>query len=32
MFYVRAGQVTYCRSALAAGGFDRGVVEEDPDV
>ena len=32
MFYVRADQATYCRSALAASGFDRGVVEEEPDV
>ena len=32
MFYVRADQTTYCRSALAAGEFDRGVVEEEPDV
>ncbi len=31
MFYVVVGQAQYCRSALAAAGFERGIVEEEPD-
>lgn len=29
MFYVTVGQAQYCRSALAAAGFGRGIVEEE---
>ena len=33
VFYVNAGQATYCREQLTAAGFGRDVVEaeEDPD-
>ena len=29
MFYVTVGQAQYCRSALAAADFGRGIVEEE---
>ncbi len=31
MFYVTVGQAKYCRSALAADGFEQGIVEEESD-
>ena len=31
VFYVNAGQATYCREQLTAAGFGRDVVEAEPD-
>jgi hypothetical protein len=31
VFYVNAGQATYCREQLTAAGFGRDVVESEPD-
>lgn len=31
VFYVNAGQATYCRDQLTAAGFGRDVVEAEPD-
>jgi hypothetical protein len=31
VFYVNAGQASYCREQLTAAGFGRGVVKSEPD-